>query len=204
MNPELRRALALLDARQPDALVVAKLDRLARSVQHASAVTADATLRGWSLVVLDNALDLTTPGGRAMANVLNTFAEFERDLISTRTKEALAARKARGEVNGRRTAIPAGLLRRIVLARDAGASFGAIAADLTGEAVLSPPACRPGMSPPSAAPTRPPPARRCRHESAATRPWRSAEPPGRSAPGSDAGAGPPSQQRRRTGSELPD
>lgn len=138
VNPNLRRALDLLDAGQFDALMVAKLDRLARSVRHASAIINDAQEHGWALVVLDNALDLTTPGGRAMANMLATFAELERDLISSRTKDALAARKARGEHNGRRTAIPAGVLRRIVLSRNAGASFGRIARELTREGVLSP------------------------------------------------------------------
>lgn len=138
VNPELRRALDLLDSGQADGLVVAKLDRLARSVRHASAIIDDAMRREWALVVLDNALDLTTPGGRAMANMLATFAELERDLISSRTKEALAARRARGLDNGRRTAISAGVLRRIVLSRDAGASFGRIARELTAEAFLSP------------------------------------------------------------------
>lgn len=139
VNPELRRALDLLDAGQFDGLIVAKLDRLARSVRHASAIIDDAIRRDWALVALDNALDLTTPGGRAMANMLATFAELERDLISSRTKEALAARKARGQHNGRRSAIPAGVLRRIVLAReDDGSSFGRIASDLTADGVLSP------------------------------------------------------------------
>ncbi|MFM9785959.1 recombinase family protein, partial [Streptomyces scabiei] len=63
VNPELRRALDLLDAGQADGLIVAKLDRLARSVRHASAIIDDAIRREWALVVLDNALDLTTPGG---------------------------------------------------------------------------------------------------------------------------------------------
>lgn len=138
VNPQLRRALELLGAGQFDGLVVAKLDRLARSVRHASAIIEDAQTRGWSLTVLDNALDLTTPGGRAMANMLATFAELERDLISTRTKEALAARRRRGLPNGRPSAIPAGLIRRIVLARDEGESFARIAASLTGERHLTP------------------------------------------------------------------
>ncbi len=138
VNPQLRRALDLLQSGQADGLVVAKLDRLARSVRHASAIIDDAIGRGWSLVVLDNALDLTTPGGRAMANMLATFAELERDLISTRTKEALAARKARGLANGRQSAIPAGVLRRLVISRDAGASFSRIARELTAEGVLTP------------------------------------------------------------------
>lgn len=138
VNPQLRRALDLLSSRQADGLMVSKLDRLARSVRHASAIINDAQERGWNLIVLDNALDLSTPGGRAMANMLATFAELERDLISTRTKEALAARARRGEPNGRRSAIPAGLLRRIVLSRDAGASFSRIARELTHEGQLSP------------------------------------------------------------------
>lgn len=138
VNPQLRRALNLLQSGQADGLVVAKLDRLARSVRHASAIIDDAIGRGWSLVVIDNALDLTTPGGRAMANMLATFAELERDLISTRTKEALAARKARGLPSGRQSAIPAGVLRRLVVSRDAGASFSTIARELTAEGILTP------------------------------------------------------------------
>lgn len=138
VNPQLRQALDLLETRQADALVVAKLDRLARSVQHASAIIDNAVARGWSLVVLDNALDLTTPGGRAMARMLATFAELERELIGARTREALSARSARGEHNGRRTAIPAGVLRRIVISRRAGASFTSIARELTDDGVLSP------------------------------------------------------------------
>lgn len=139
VNPELRRGLAMLSTGQFDGLLVAKLDRLARSVRHASAIIDSAVTQGWALVVLDNALDLTTPGGRAMANMLATFAELERDLIATRTREALAARKARGEHNGRRTAIPATVLRRIVVSREEeGLSFWSIAKALTGEGVLSP------------------------------------------------------------------
>jgi DNA invertase Pin-like site-specific DNA recombinase len=139
VNPELRRSLDMLSSGQFDGLMVAKLDRLARSVRHASAVIDSAITQGWALVVLDNALDLTTPGGRAMANMLATFAELERDLIASRTREALAARKARGEHNGRRTAIPAAILRRIVVSRDEqGQSFHRIAAALTTEGVLSP------------------------------------------------------------------
>lgn len=138
VNPQLRHALDLLGSGQFDGLVVAKLDRLARSVRHASAIIEDAQDKDWSLIVLDNALDLTTPGGRAMANMLATFAELERDLISTRTREALAARARRGERNGRPSAIPAGLLRRIVLSRDSGASFSRIARELTHERFLTP------------------------------------------------------------------
>ncbi|WP_353816291.1 recombinase family protein [Agromyces sp. SYSU T00266] len=139
VNPELRRGLDMLSSGQFDGLIVAKLDRLARSVRHASAIIDSAITQAWALVVLDNALDLTTPGGRAMANMLATFAELERDLIASRTREALAARKARGERNGRRTAIPPAVLRRIVITREQeGLSFWRIAQGLTADGVLSP------------------------------------------------------------------
>lgn len=138
VNPELRRALDLLRTGQAEALVGAKIDRLARSVLHASEILVAAQQQRWNLVILDLAVDLATPRGRAMAQMLATFAELEREMISVRTKDALAARARRGERNGRPSAIPAGPLRRIVLSRDAGASFRSIAVELTDEQYLTP------------------------------------------------------------------
>ena len=88
INGGLAAALADLAAGLADGLVVAKMDRLARSIQHAARVMDTAREQGWNLVVLDLGMDLTTPQGRAMANMLATFAEFEREMISIRTKEA--------------------------------------------------------------------------------------------------------------------
>jgi DNA invertase Pin-like site-specific DNA recombinase len=65
--------------------VVAKLDRLSRSMLDFTAVMAQAQKQGWALVALDCAVDTTTPAGEAMANVLATFAQFERRLIGQRT-----------------------------------------------------------------------------------------------------------------------
>ena len=138
VNPQLREALDLLASRQADALVVAKLDRLARSVLHAAEIMESAERQKWNLVVLDLAVDLSTPQGRAMAQMLATFAEFERKMIGTRTREALAARKRRGEHVGRKSALPPGVIRRIVMERQAGASYRVIAAALTRDDVLSP------------------------------------------------------------------
>jgi DNA invertase Pin-like site-specific DNA recombinase len=67
----------------------------------------------------------------AMANMLATFAEFERDMISVRTREAMGAAKARGAKFGRPRLVPTPVARRIVRARDNGQSFGAIARELT-------------------------------------------------------------------------
>lgn len=138
INEGLREALTLLASGQGDGLVVAKMDRLARSVGHAVEILQLAERQGWSLVVLDLGMDLTTPAGEAMAHMLATFAQFERRLISQRTKDALAARKRRGEPIGRPRLATAGVVRRIVLDRNAGLSFGRIARALEAEAILSP------------------------------------------------------------------
>ena len=67
-----------------------------------TAVMARAQKQGWAVVALDCAVDTTTPAGEAVANVLAVFAQFERRLISQRTREALAIKKAQGVRLGRR------------------------------------------------------------------------------------------------------
>lgn len=146
INVNLQEALQLLASGQGDGLIVAKMDRLARSVGHAYDLLQLAQRQGWALVVLDLNIDLTTPVGEAMAHMHATFAQFERRLIGQRTKEALAAKKARGERIGRPRLATAGVVRRIVLDRNAGLSFGRIARALEAEAVLSP-AGRPTWQP---------------------------------------------------------
>lgn len=138
INGSLREVLQLLASGQGDGLIVAKLDRLARSVVHAANIIEDAQAQGWSLVVLDLNLDLTTAAGRMMARTVVNFAEYERELISERTKAGLAAKKARGEPIGRPRLAKPGVVRRIVLDRNTGLSFGAIGKALEGEGILSP------------------------------------------------------------------
>lgn len=138
INASLREALQLLASGQGNGLIVAKLDRLARSVVHAANIINAAQAQGWSLVVLDINLDLSTAAGRMMARTLVSFAEYERELISERTKAGLAAKMARGERIGRPRLATAGVVRRIVLDRNAGLSFGRIARALETESILSP------------------------------------------------------------------
>lgn len=138
VNAGLRDALDQLSAGLADGLIVAKVDRLARSVQHAATIINRAREESWNLVALDLGVDFSTPQGRAMANMLATFAEFERDMISVRTKEALAATKARGTRLGAPRLVSPALARRIVSSHDAGATFGAIARELTAQRILSP------------------------------------------------------------------
>lgn len=138
INPGLRDALELLRTRQADALVVMKMDRLARSVVAAADIMEAARQQGWSLIVLDLGMDLSTPSGKAMAQMLSVFAELEREMISTRTKEGLAVARAKGKRIGRPSGIPADVRRRIVQARQAGQSFAVIALDLSTDGILTP------------------------------------------------------------------
>src|SRR4051794_25119040 len=94
-------ALRLLAAHDVEALVVAKLDRLSRSVVDFSNTLALARKQGWSVVLLDLGVDTSTPNGKLVAGLMAQIAEWEREVIGQRTKEALAAAKARGQRLGR-------------------------------------------------------------------------------------------------------
>ncbi len=134
-RPGVQAAIAELGRGKADALVVAKLDRLSRSMLDFTALMAKAQNQGWALVALDCAVDTTTPAGEAMANVLATFAQFERRLIGQRTREALAAKRAQGVRLGRPSAVPRRVVNRIKRERKAGRSLAAIAEDLNYEAI---------------------------------------------------------------------
>jgi DNA invertase Pin-like site-specific DNA recombinase len=117
---------------------VAKLDRLSRSMLDFTALMAKAQKQNWALVALDCAVDTTTPAAEAMANVLATFAQFERRLIAERTKAALAVKKAQGVRLGRPASIPAQLAKRIVRMRERGLTLQAICDTLNAERVPTP------------------------------------------------------------------
>ena len=99
-RPNLDRAL---DALNPgDVLVVWKLDRLGRSLLHLVETMKMLGERDIGFLSLNDSIDTTSPGGRLMLHVLAAFAEFERELVSERTRAGMQARKARGEPVGRR------------------------------------------------------------------------------------------------------
>lgn len=99
-RPELDKCLAKL--RKGDALVITRLDRLGRSVQNLIEMVNRLGEMGVDLLVTTQGLDTTTPGGKLMFHVIAAIAEFERDLISERTREGLKAAKARGHLGGRK------------------------------------------------------------------------------------------------------
>jgi DNA invertase Pin-like site-specific DNA recombinase len=92
----------LAQLRPGDALVCVRLDRIGRSVGNLIEVVSDLEQRQVDLIVLDQGIDTTTAAGRMMFHILAAIAEFERDLIVERTRDGLAAARARGRVGGRK------------------------------------------------------------------------------------------------------
>jgi DNA invertase Pin-like site-specific DNA recombinase len=134
-RPGIARALELLSGGEADGLVVSKLDRLSRSMIDFTATMAAAQKQGWAIVALDAPVDTTTPAGEAMANVLATFAQFERRMIGQRVKETHAVQRARGRRMGRKRQTPDVLMARIVNEREGGATLQEIADRLNAEIV---------------------------------------------------------------------
>lgn len=129
-RPGLEEALSRVREGLVDGLIVAKLDRLSRSVQDAARLFQEADEDGWALIVLDPHVDTSTPYGRAFAQIAAVFAELERSLISQRTTEALAELKRQGVRLGSPQQIPDAVLERIAYERKQGLSLNAIALGL--------------------------------------------------------------------------
>jgi len=134
-RPGLQRALDRLAAGEADVLVTTKLDRLTRSVADLSKLIALSSAEGWSFVTLDVALDTTSPSGKAMAQMIGVFAEWERDMLSERTKVGMAAAVAKGVKVGRPRKLDARTRRRIARERARGRSYVAIANGLNDDQV---------------------------------------------------------------------
>ena len=88
-------ALSLVESGQAQGIVAAKLDRISRSVLDFASLLERAQREDWNIVLLDNGLDLSTPYGRLAVGILMQFAQFEREMISQRTRDALSHREAR-------------------------------------------------------------------------------------------------------------
>lgn len=95
-RPGLNRLLARLAASEGDALVVGRLDRLTRSPRDFYLLMDQAAKQGWSIVVMDPAVDMTSPFGRAMAGMAAVFAQLESELIGQRQRESVMARRRAG------------------------------------------------------------------------------------------------------------
>lgn len=134
-RPAIQAALAALENGGPKTLVVAKLDRLSRSLLDFATLLARAGNAGWEIVSLDLGVDTTTPMGRFVANLMANVAQLERELIGQRTREALDAKRRQGVTLGRPRVMDEDVRARIKAEHEQGESLAAIARRLTDEGV---------------------------------------------------------------------
>jgi len=99
VRPKLAKLLKFLT--KGDTLVVCKLDRLGRSIKHLKELMEEFKEREISFVSLSEQIDTQTAVGKMIFHMISSFAEFERDLISERTKDALTILKKNGKSLGR-------------------------------------------------------------------------------------------------------
>ena len=134
-RPGLASALEAVQSQQAAVLIVAKLDRLSRSIRHATNLICDAEDQGWQLTACDGTVDMSTPASRFQTHIMAGVAELERAMISQRTRDALAVRKAQGVRLGRPATLGGEIVARIISEREAGRSLRAIGDGLTTDAV---------------------------------------------------------------------
>ena len=127
---QLEAALGAL--RTDDKLVVTKLDRLARSVQHLGQIIERVNNAGAALVILDMsgaAVDTSSSTGKLILNVMSSVAQFEREMMLERQREGIAKAKAEGKYKGRKPTARA-KTDMVKLALDKGVSKAQICRDL--------------------------------------------------------------------------
>jgi DNA invertase Pin-like site-specific DNA recombinase len=101
VEPRAQLDAAIRGLRKGDVLVVTKLDRLARSLEHAICLGNKIAERGASLKVLDPAMDTSTPTGRLLFGMISAVAQFEREIMLERQREGIAKAAAEGKYKGR-------------------------------------------------------------------------------------------------------
>lgn len=99
-RPGLQRALALLKAGEADGILIAKLDRLTRSVVDLGTLLQDYFRDRWALLSVGDQIDTRSAAGRLILNVLTSVAEWEREAGVERTRAAMAQLKAEGRFTG--------------------------------------------------------------------------------------------------------
>jgi DNA invertase Pin-like site-specific DNA recombinase len=125
-----------LDAGLHEGLMVTALDRMVRSNYEFARLLERSQRRGWELVMLWPNVDTTDPYGKAFAQTASIWAELERNLISRRTREAMAAKKAQGPYG--RPQIPEPLRTRIRALHAGGDGYADICRTLEAEGVPTP------------------------------------------------------------------
>jgi DNA invertase Pin-like site-specific DNA recombinase len=127
-RPALNRLMADAHRRKFDAVLVWKIDRFGRSLKHLVNALADLDAYGVAFVSLKDNLDLSTPSGRLMFQIIGAMAEFERALIQERVRAGLKNARAKGKRLGRPQVHVD--LDRVTTLRAAGSSWSTVAKEL--------------------------------------------------------------------------
>lgn len=100
-RPQREELLKASRRREVDVIIVWRLDRWGRSLADLVTTLKELSDLGIGFVSLMEAIDLTTPSGRALAGMLAVFAEFERDILRERVKAGIAQAREKGQSHGR-------------------------------------------------------------------------------------------------------
>jgi DNA invertase Pin-like site-specific DNA recombinase len=140
-RPKLIDALKQLDNKEADALIVTRIDRLARSTKDFLDIVDRANKNNWRLILLDLNLDTSTYQGRFVVTIMSALAEMERGIIAERAKDIHKDRRERGVVWGRdigpKQVISPAVAEQIRLKRSLGHSYQAIADSLNQQGIPS-------------------------------------------------------------------
>jgi len=101
-RPALDKLMKAARARELDAVLVFKLDRFGRSLQHLTAALSEFKALGIEFVSITESIDTSTPAGKALFGMIGVFAEFEHDLISERVRAGMARARKQGVKFGSR------------------------------------------------------------------------------------------------------
>jgi DNA invertase Pin-like site-specific DNA recombinase len=141
-RPQLQKALKMLEQKVADALIVTRLDRLARSTSDFLAIVDLANKQGWRLIMLDLNLDTSSYQGRFVVTVMSALAEMERGIIASRQKDVHKDRRERGVVWGKdmgpKQEVDDEIVELIITYRNAGISYRSIAEKLDTAKILPP------------------------------------------------------------------
>src|SRR3984957_19395317 len=96
-RPGMERLLELVDAKKVQAVIIAKLDRLTRSVKDLCELLERFERRGVALVSVAESLDTGSAAGRLVLNIMTAVSQWEREAIGERTRDALSHKRRNGE-----------------------------------------------------------------------------------------------------------
>lgn len=116
--------------REGDTVVITRLDRLGRSTKDLLEIAQDFERRDINLEVLEQPINTTTPEGKLFFTLVAAFAQYEREIIIARTKDGLAAARARGRNGGRKPKLDANQIKLAKQMRKAGTPVTEIASAL--------------------------------------------------------------------------